>query len=43
MWWLLGMTVLCVVFAYAGHGVRRAEGAVVIALYVAFAVVVASR
>jgi cation:H+ antiporter len=43
MWWLLGMTIVAVVFAYAGHGVRRAEGAVVIALYLAFAVVVASQ
>jgi cation:H+ antiporter len=43
VWWLLGMTLLCVVFAYAGHGLRRAEGAVVVLLYVAFAVVIASR
>lgn len=43
MWWLLGMTIIAVVFAYAGHGVRRAEGAAVIALYVGFAVVVASQ
>jgi len=43
MWWLLGMTAVAVVFAYIGHGVRRVEGAVVILLYVAFAVVVASR
>jgi cation:H+ antiporter len=43
MWWLLGMTVLAVAFAYAGHGVRRAEGGVVIALYVAFAVVIATQ
>jgi cation:H+ antiporter len=43
MWWLLGMTLVAVVFAYAGRGVRRTEGAVVIALYVAFAVVVATQ
>lgn len=43
MWWLLGMTLLAVVFAYAGHGVRRGEGAVVIALYVAFAAVIATQ
>jgi cation:H+ antiporter len=43
MWWLLGMTAIAVVFSYAGHGVRRLEGAVVIALYVAFAVVIASQ
>ena len=43
LWWLLGMTALAVAFAYARHGPRRAEGAVVIALYVAFAAVIASR
>jgi cation:H+ antiporter len=43
IWWLLGMTAVAVVFAYMGHGVRRVEGVVVILLYVAFAVVVASR
>jgi len=43
VWWLLGMTVVAVVFAYVGHGVRRVEGAVVILLYVAFAVVIAAR
>ena len=37
------MTAFAVVFAYMGHGVRRVEGGVVILLYVAFAVVVASR
>jgi hypothetical protein len=37
------MTAVAVVFAYMGHGVRRLEGGVVILLYVAFAVVVASR
>ena len=37
------MTAVAVVFAYMGHGVRRVEGGVVILLYVAFAVVVASR
>ena len=43
VWWLLGMTVVAVGLAYAGHGLRRAEGGVVIALYVAFAAVIASR
>ena len=43
MWWLLGMTVVAVAFSYAGHGLRRAEGAAVVALYVAFAAVIASR
>jgi len=43
VWWLLGMTAVAVVFAYAGHGLRRAEGAVIVALYVAFAAVIASR
>ena len=43
VWWLLGMTAAAVAFAYAGHGLRRAEGAAVIALYVAFAAVIASR
>jgi cation:H+ antiporter len=42
-WWLLGMTAVAVALAYAGHGLRRAEGAVVIALYIAFAAVIASR
>jgi cation:H+ antiporter len=43
VWWLLGMTAAAIGFAYLGHGLRRAEGAVVIALYVAFAAVIASR
>jgi cation:H+ antiporter len=43
VWWLLGMTAAAVVFAYAGHGLGRGEGAVIIALYVAFAAVIASR
>ncbi len=43
MWWLVGMTAVAVVFAYMGHGVRRVEGGAVILLYVAFAVVIASR
>ncbi len=43
VWWLLGMTAVAVGFAYLGHGLRRAEGGVIIALYVAFAAVIASR
>jgi cation:H+ antiporter len=43
MWWLLGMTALAVLFTYLGHGLRRVEGSVVVLLYVAFAVVIASR
>jgi len=42
-WWLLGMTAIAVAFSYAGHGLRRAEGGIVVALYVAFAAVIASR
>jgi hypothetical protein len=37
------MTAVAVLLAYTGRGVRRAEGGVIVALYVAFAVVIASR
>ena len=43
VWWLVGMTVVAVVLSYRGDGVRRSEGAVIVALYVAFAAVIASR
>lgn len=43
VWWLLGTTVVAVGLAYAGHGLRRVGGAVIVALYVAFAAVIASR
>jgi cation:H+ antiporter len=43
VWWLVGMTAIAVALSYAGHGVRRSEGAVIVALYVAFAAVIASR
>jgi cation:H+ antiporter len=43
VWWLVGMTLVAVVLSYAGHGVRRSEGAVIVAMYVAFAVVIATR
>ena len=37
------MTVVAVVLSYVANGVRRSEGAVIVALYVAFAAVIASR
>jgi cation:H+ antiporter len=43
VWWLVGMTVVAVVLSYRGEGVRRSEGAVIVALYIAFAAVIASR
>ncbi len=43
VWWLVGMTVVAIALTYAGHGIRRVEGAVIVALYVAFAVVIVSR
>jgi cation:H+ antiporter len=42
-WWLVGMTVVAVALSYLGEGVRRSEGAVIVALYVAFAAVIATR
>jgi cation:H+ antiporter len=42
-WWLLGMTVVSVALAYGGSELRRREGATIVALYVAFVVVVASQ
>jgi cation:H+ antiporter len=43
VWWLVGMTTFAVGVTYAGHGLRRPAGASVIVLYVAFAVVLATR
>ncbi len=43
VWWLVGMTAAAVVLTYTGRGLRRAEGGVIVALYVAFAAVIASR
>ena len=43
VWWLVGMTVAAVALSYRGEGVRRSEGAVIVALYVAFAAVIATR
>ena len=42
-WWLLGLTAVVVALTYRGGGLRRAEGAVVIALYLAFVGVVLWR
>ena len=39
-WWMVGMTVAAVAFAFGG-GLTRREGAAILALYAAFAVVVA--
>ena len=43
VWWLVGMTLVAVALAYSGGGLRRFEGAVVVALYVVFAAVIATR
>jgi cation:H+ antiporter len=43
VWWLVGMTVAAIALAYRGGGLRRYEGAIVVALYVAFAAVIASQ
>jgi cation:H+ antiporter len=43
VWWLVGMTAFAVGATYAGHGLRRPAGVSVIVLYVAFAVVLATR
>jgi cation:H+ antiporter len=43
IWWLVGTTVVAVGLAYSGGGLRRPEGGVVVALYVVFAAVIASR
>jgi cation:H+ antiporter len=40
VWWLLGMTVVSVALAYGGSELRRREGVLIVALYVAFVVVV---
>ncbi len=38
-WWYLGLTVLALVLAYIGRGLRRGAGALIIAAYLAFAAV----
>jgi cation:H+ antiporter len=43
VWWLVGMTAVAIVLTYTGRGLRRTEGAVIVALYIAFAAVIASR
>jgi cation:H+ antiporter len=43
VWWLVGMTFIAVALAYTGNGLRRLEGAVLVLLYVAFALVVVAR
>ena len=40
-WWMVGMTAVAVVLGFGG-GLTRREGAALVALYVAFAVVVAT-
>ena len=40
-WWMVGMTVVAVALGFGG-GLTRREGAAIIALYVAFAIVVAT-
>jgi cation:H+ antiporter len=42
-WWLLGMTVVSIGLAYGGSELRQVEGWAIIALYVAFVVVVATQ
>jgi cation:H+ antiporter len=43
VWWLLGMTMLAVTLTYADHGLGRAEGLAIMALYVPFVAVIATR
>ena len=43
VWWLVGMTVVAVAQAYAGHGLRRLEGWTLVVLYAAFVIVVATQ
>ncbi len=43
VWWLVGMTVLAVALTYARRGLRRADGAAIVLLYVAFAAVISTR
>ena len=40
-WWMVGMTLIAVGLAFGG-GLTRREGALIVALYVAFAIVVAT-
>jgi len=43
VWWLVGMTVLAVAFAYTGRGLGRLEGTAILMLYVPFVIVIATR
>jgi cation:H+ antiporter len=43
VWWLVGMTVLAVALTYVRRGLRRADGAAIVLLYVAFVAVIATR
>jgi cation:H+ antiporter len=43
VWWLVGMTLFAVALTYVRRGLRRADGALIVILYVAFAVVIATR
>jgi cation:H+ antiporter len=42
-WWLLGMTVVAVALTYGGSELQRREGWTIVALYVAFVVVVVTQ
>jgi len=42
-WWFAGLTLLTLALAYVTRGLRRVEGAVVIAGYIAFVIVLVAR
>jgi cation:H+ antiporter len=43
VWWLVGMTIFAVTLIYVRRGLHRVDGAVIVLLYAAFAVVIATR
>jgi cation:H+ antiporter len=43
VWWLVGMTIVVVTLTYRRRGLYRLDGAAIILLYAAFAVVIAAR
>ena len=43
VWWLVGMTIFAVTLTYVRRGLHRLDGAAIILLYAAFAVVIATR
>ncbi len=43
VWWLVGMTIFAVTLTYVRRGLHRMDGAAIILLYAAFAVVIATR